>query len=258
MKQFSNLLTSEEILKYFSEIIFINQELQQQHNPYDQEIREMQAIENGDLQQLENSLAEEYTGQLGRLAKNDLRHFKNLGIVVATLCSRAALKGGLLPEVAYTLCDAYINKFEEIDNINELQQIIFHCKYHYCQLVANANEEKSQRKKNIPHSKINQCKNYIFAHLHGKIKVQDIAEALGTTPSYLADLFRIYEGQTISAFILHEKIKLVKNMLIYSPYTYSQIANYLGFTSQSHLGTQFKKETGYTLRQYREEFKIQT
>ena len=51
--------------------------------------------------------------------------------------------------------------------------------------------------------------------------------------------------------ILREKIRLCKNMLTYSPYSYSAIAAYLGFSSQSHLGKLFKKETGMTLGDYR-------
>ena len=49
-------------------------------------------------------------------------------------------------------------------------------------------------------------------------------------------------------------IRLAKNMLIYSRYSYSDIASYLGFSSQSHLGTRFKKAIGLTLRQYREQY----
>lgn len=42
-----------------------------------------------------------------------------------------------------------------------------------------------------------------------------------------------------------------KYLLAYSPYSYIEIATYLGFSSQSHLGKVFKKYTGMTLRQYR-------
>ena len=253
MKPFSNLMTSEEILKFYADTIFQNQESHQYHNPYDQELREYQALENGDWEQLKKSLDEKHDGTLGRLAQNDIRHLKNMGIDVVTLSCRAAIRGGMLPEAAFTLSDAYIQKLEELKDAIKIEGLTYYCKYHYCQLVANEKNEQRQ-KRNDPHPKINQCKNYIFSHLHGKISVSEIAAALHTSPTYLSDLFRTYEGQTISSFILQEKIKLAKNMLIYSPYTASEIAAYLGFSSQSHLGAQFKKVTGYTLRQYRVKF----
>lgn len=59
---------------------------------------------------------------------------------------------------------------------------------------------------------------------------------------------------TLTDFILQEKVKLTKNLLTYSPYSYIEIATYLGFSSQSHLGKVFKKYTDMTLRQYRERY----
>ena len=43
-------------------------------------------------------------------------------------------------------------------------------------------------------------------------------------------------------------------MLIYSPYSYIEISSYLGFSSQSHLGKQFKAITGMTLKQFRDAY----
>lgn len=250
--------TSDDVLKYFSDTFFTNQELQRTHNPYDHELREMQAIENGNTAQLQKALDETFPGQIGRLAEDELRHIRNLGIVIATLCSRAAIRGGLSYEIAFSLCDAYILKIEKTNDIRALASLFTDCKFHFCRLVTDTNAAKSARQKKVPHSKITQCKNYILSHLHEKLRVQDIAKNLDTSPTYLADLFRSYEGQTITSFILQEKIKLAQNMLIYSPYTYSEIAAYLGFSSQSHLGTQFKKVTGFTLREYKERFRILT
>ena len=72
---------------------------------------------------------------------------------------------------------------------------------------------------------VEQSKDYIFKHLH--------------------------ENVTLTDFILQEKVKLTRNLLACSPYSYIEIATYLGFSSQSHLGKVFKKYTGMTLRQYR-------
>ena len=83
------------------------------NNPYDQEIREAASIRNGDPEQLKQAWEEDYTGKLGVLAKTTLRNFQNLGIVLVTLGSRAAMEGGVTPELAYSLSDSYIQKIEE-------------------------------------------------------------------------------------------------------------------------------------------------
>lgn len=241
------------VQKKFHDIIFQNQETTTCHNPYDQEVREVSSIRNGDLKQLEQSIAEDYPGTVGTLAKTQLRSFQNLAIVLITLASRAAIEGGVMPEIAYTLSDSYIQKVETLHIPEAAIQLARKAEYQYASMVY---EIKSSSKSIIAatehDSRITQCKDYIFSHLHGKLSTADIANALHINPNYLSNLFKKEEGITITEYILKEKIRLVKNMLIYSHYSYSTIAAYLGFSSQSHLGKQFKQITGMTLHSYRE------
>ena len=58
---------------------------------------------------------------------------------------------------------------------------------------------------------------------------------------------------TIGRYIQKEKIARAKNLLVYSDRSILEISEYLCFNSQSHFGKVFKKETGMTPRQYRQE-----
>lgn len=248
--------TEKEIQRHFSEMVFENREEGRIHNPYDQEQREFSSIENGDLDQLKRSLEEDYIGEIGTLARNSLRNAKNLGIVIITLASRAAIRGGLLVEVAYSLCDSYIQKVETLNDIPSIYHLFRSAEFEYAQMVQDVRKEKAGLLNKEINYHINQCKDYVFSHLHERIYVQDIAGELGLNANYLSELFHRCENVTLTDFILLEKIKLVKNLLIYSHYSYSEIAAYLGFSSQSHLGKQFKKNTGMTLRKYRETYGV--
>lgn len=246
-----------EVQKNFTDIVFQNQELTFRHNPYDQEIREFSSIENGDVEQLSKSWEEDYIGRIGILAKNPLRHCQNLGIVLVTLGARAAIRGGIISDLAFSLSDSYINQIEEVKNPEAAISLGRKAEYQYTVLVKELKEQHETRQSDQnPDSKISRCKDYICSHLHGKITTSDVAKELYMNPSYLSDLFKKEEGITISDYILQEKIKLVKNMLIYSRYSYSEIASYLGFTSQSYLGKKFKQATGLTLHQYREKYGV--
>lgn len=64
---------------------------------------------------------------------------------------------------------------------------------------------------------VEQSKDYIFKHLHEKIRIQDIAEYLHLNANYLSELFRQCENVTLTDFILQEKVKLTRNLLAYSP-----------------------------------------
>lgn len=54
----------------------------------------------------------EIRGRLGRVADEDLRNDKNIAIIVITLASRAAIRGGISPELAFTMADNYICDIE--------------------------------------------------------------------------------------------------------------------------------------------------
>ena len=241
-----------KVQKHFNDILFENHENNVHHNPYDQEMREFGSIENGDLIQLEKSMQEDYDGTIGTLAKDPLRNLKNLGIVLVTLASRAAIRGGLSPEISFSLSDSYIQQIEECKDLALVVPLAHKAEFQYAEMVHEIKEKQKGILKKQKNPRINKCKDFIFSHLHDRITLEDLAAEADCNPNYLSQLFKECEGISISGYILQEKINRAKNLLIYSDYSYIEIATYLGFSSQSHLGTQFKKHTGYTLRQYRE------
>ena len=244
--------SEEKVQQNFNNLLFDNQENSVHHNPYDQEVREFSSIENGDLIQLEKSMQEDYDGSIGTLARDPVRNLKNLGIVLITLASRYAIRGGLSPEISFSLSDTYIQQIEDCNDIAQIKPLAQKAEFHYAEMVHDIKENQkgiSQKQKN---PRINKCKDYIFSHLHDRITVENLALEADCNPNYLSQLFKQCEGVSISHYILQEKINRAKNLLIYSDYSYIEIATYLGFSSQSHLGTQFKKYAGYTLRQFRE------
>jgi AraC-like DNA-binding protein len=246
-----------EVQKIFSNILFNNNEMGKRHNPYDQEVREFSSIRNGDLEQLKISMAEDYVGTIGTLANNKLRHMKNLGIVLVTLASRAAMEGGILPEIAYSLSDSYICKIEELSDIVSIEHLAKQAEYQYAKMVHDLKEQVVTGSGKIEKNPVvNKCKDYVFKHIHEKIRIDDMAKELKMNGNYLSEVFKKHEGVTINNFIIREKINLAKNMLIYSSYSYIEIATYLGFSSQSHFGKHFKNITGFTPKQHRDNYGV--
>ena len=246
----------DRLQKHFSQLVFENRETGKTHNPYDQELREFASIEAGDPEQLRRSLAEDYPGEIGTLANDPLRHTKNRAIVVITLASRAAIRGGLASETAFSLCDSYIQKAEECQDIPSLFHLFHAAEFEYARMVQEINAQKDGTPDKAGNPHIVRCKDYIFTHLHEQLTVQEIADAAGLNANYLSGLFRRCENISLTGFMRREKIRLTKNLLIYSRYTYGEIAACLGFSSQSHLGKYFKEASGMTMRQYRETYGV--
>ena len=103
-----------DVQEYYTKLVFQNREKGSRHNSYHQELRLLTSIEQGNLQMLETCRQEVMGGELGRLAPDMDRNVRNICISVITLVSRAAIRGGVHPELAFSLCDAYIMKIEEI------------------------------------------------------------------------------------------------------------------------------------------------
>lgn len=80
-----------------------------------------------------------------------------------------------------------------------------------------------------------------------------IAEKLSRDYKYLTTLFSDLEGTTIEQFLINQKIEKVKELLVYDEYSLSQIADLLYYSSVQHLSMQFKKVTGLTPSQFKEQ-----
>ena len=218
------------------------------HNPYSQERREQESIRTGDLDGLYRAFQESYTGKIGIVAQDPLRQAKNIAIVLITLASRSAMEGGLSPEVAYSMSDAFILHVEELADIGQVEALGRQAEIEYCAAVARKAESGDQK------PLITRCKALITQRLHTRISVKELATLLDITPEYLSRLFLKEEGVKLTEYILGEKIRASQGKLVYTDDSYEAIAHSLGFVSQSHFGQVFKKHTGMTPRRYRESY----
>lgn len=241
-----------EVKGQISSVIFEHQEQELPHNPYDQEVRELDSIRHGDVEMLNRSLAETYRGEVGQLAKNQVRQAKNIAICVIALASRAAISGGMIPEEAFSIVDGYIMKIEDMNNAVKIDSMMRQAEYEFAECVAeiHKNQQKNEQKNEL----VEWTKNYIYQNLHSDIVIGEIGQKIGVNTSYLSDLFHKVEGTTIQQYICKEKIRLAENMLRYSDYEVKEIASYLSFCSQSYFGNIFRQQTGMTPARYRKKY----
>ena len=221
------------------------------HNPYEQEQREQEAIRHGDIAALNRSISETYEGQIGRLAKDSLRHYKNVAVGNITLASRTAVEAGVSVEKSFTMADNFIQQIEEIDNVVEVEAFKREAQRLYAAAVA---EEQKTEQSGYKNPLVGEVKDYIFRHFHDLIQITDIAKHLNVNPDYLSHLFKKQENITIKRYILKEKIRRSRNLLQYSDYSIQEISFYLGFSSQSHFCKVFQEMTGETPGRYRKQF----
>lgn len=248
IKSFTNREFNQAVQEKIHKVFYDIQENSTVHNPYSQELREQESIRTGNQEALERSFQEKYFGKLGTLSPDSLRNMKDLSIVLITLASRSAIAGGVLPEIAYSMSDAYIQKVEELRNEGEVLALGRQAEMDYCRMVRES--AASPRQNPI----VSKCKELVLQNLHWKISVKELAEQLEVNPNYLSQLFGKEEGISLTDYIAREKINFAKQQLIYTDDPYERVAYSYGFFSQSHFGRVFKKWTNMTPKQYREKY----
>jgi len=81
--------------------------------------------------------------------------------------------------------------------------------------------------------------------------VKFMGKALHRDYSAISKLFTEVEGITLEQYFILQKIEKVKEWLVYNELTLSEIAFRLGYSSVAYLSSQFKKVTGMTPTEFK-------
>ena len=151
----------------------------------------------------------------------------------------------------YRISDYYINKCDEAADPAHM--------LHYRNRAIEELAGRVREGLNKPRGSVyvERCRDYIRKHYRDKIYLEDMAQALDLSPSYLSRLFRKETGICIQDAINEERVYRASNLLRYSDISLTQIAHYVGFPSQSYMGKIFKQRKNMTPMAYRETFKRQ-
>lgn len=185
----------------------------------------------------------------GRMSKTEIVHWKNVVIVAVTLCTRAAIEGGLSPKEAYQLSDFYLQKSDECKSVSEY----IACRNRAIRDLTERVKKKIANKKSSNY--VDRCKDYIEKHYREKIYLEDIGEALGVSSTHLSHVFSKETGMRLQDYITQFRLDKAANMLIYSDESIANIAVFVNFPSQSYFGNVFKKYKKMTPKEYRELYK---
>lgn len=100
---------------------------------------------------------------------------------------------------------------------------------------------------------VTRVKKYIKNHLGENLNRSSIAQQFFVHPDYLARLFKKETGQTLGEYLLEERIRKAKSLLIYSDMPMPEIASQVGYENYSYFSALFRKETGTSPRKYRKQ-----
>lgn len=167
-------------------------------------------------------------------------------IVFISLCTRAAIQGGISPEVAYTRGDAYIQDILDCKTVADAAQIGHTMYDDFIHLVhkSRVNPDFSPQ--------IQSCCDYIELHAEDKLTLGEIASRIGYADYYLSRKFKAETGYSINDYIKIVKVEKAKTLLIASDISIQEICDRLHFGSRSFFAETFKEIAGIPPAAYRE------
>lgn len=236
---------NESRLKYLE---YLHRETDDRHHTHAEDMYQYDLLRLGDPRAVEEGKRMFSSNLPGHISDDPVRNYKYLFVAATTLASRAAISGGLASERAYNISDLFILRMDELETVEEIKAL------HADMLAFYTREMAALDKTDVYSKPVTLCIDYIYNHLHEKVRMANLSAETGLDPSYLSTLFKRETGRTVTDYILSKRVETAANMLKFSSYTYAEIAAILAFSSQSHFTRVFKKATGMTPKTYRNKY----
>lgn len=219
------------------------------HIGYEQKRLLFECLKSGDIagtkEASEQFLANLHSALIPNQAENISIFRELLRYTWVQMCVVA--EGGGVPEAessGFTL--PYYFALENAETMHEMIELSQRLSVEYATAIALA------RKKSEYSPLIQKCCDYIQSHIYENPTTQKLAEAMHFSRSYVSHKFKKELGVSINQFIMQERIHAAERVLG-TDMPLSEIAENLGFASQSHFTEVFKKQTGMTPSQYRKQ-----
>lgn len=94
-------------------------------------------------------------------------------------------------------------------------------------------------------------KQYVEAHLGKRIRMEDLAGAVGLSRYHFARRFKQSAGTSPHGFVLQERVRRAAALLRSPGISLNEVAYMCGFADQSHLSREFKKRMNVTPGRFR-------
>jgi AraC-like DNA-binding protein len=254
LEEQARILLERDFQKYVLDIA----ESETPHVPYEAERAVFEPVRLGDVESVKQQIQAGWSSdrgrkilnRVGKVANKSLKQAEYLVCIQISKAQYAAIEGGLDPAKAYAMGDVYLQKLEQCatgmrasyEGIFELGcQVMIG----YTTAVRDAKAEASRV------SRVEAAKAYIAKHLNVPFTLDELAESIGTSKTHLEHLFGRSCGMSVFRYTQKKRVEAAANLLKYTKQEIVDIAEYLCFSSQSHMGALFKRHLGMTPKEWR-------
>ena len=176
-----------------------------------------------------------------------VRQAKYSVIAFITLCSRAAMEGGLPADTAYTLTDTYSTAIDACTTVSELSAIShtmyedFITRVHRCRAASGMSRG------------VKIACDYMEMHPDEEIDLAFLAGKTGYAPYYFSRVFKKETGTTVADYLRKVRLEQARILLSSTRMGIQEISDRFRFCSRSHFSDAFSREYGISPAAWREE-----
>jgi YesN/AraC family two-component response regulator len=188
----------------------------------------------------------EILGHIFFASANNLNSIKIRAMELTVLISRAALDGGADMNNIYQFNLQYISDFFRLETIEDV------C-FALTEILKKFSEE-TFRFADVKHvDLLSKAVSFIRTNYMHKITLDDVAEHIYLSPSYLSRIFKEEMKTNFNSYLNSVRIEKSKILLLSEQLSIVEISELVGFFDQSYFNKVFKKATGTTPKKFREQ-----
>lgn len=173
-----------------------------------------------------------------------VRNVKNYCIVLNTVLRKAAQRGGVHPIYLDDLSRTFAARIEQLPTTAAALQLTNEMSDQYCLLVQRYSATDCSQP-------VQTAMLYVRQHLAEPLNLHTIATVLNCNASYFSARFKKETGQTLTDFILQERMRLAANLLLTTRLQIQTIAQYCGFLDVNYFSRIFHQSMGCSPSEYR-------
>lgn len=103
--------------------------------------------------------------------------------------------------------------------------------------------------------RVRKVRQHIESHFREEIRLQELADLVGMSPTAFSRFFKLRTGRSISDYIIDIRLGNATRLLVDSTMSVAEICYDCGFNNVSHFNRIFRKKKGCSPREFRETYK---
>ncbi|MEE8441762.1 MAG: helix-turn-helix domain-containing protein [Spirochaetia bacterium] len=211
--------------------------------PLDKERALLDQIRVGNISRAQETL-NELLGHVFFASGSEIDSIRHRARELLVLLSRAVLTEGADPEEVFGLNYRFVDALDQQQDINGIAYWMARIARRFADLILYM--------PNVAHGTVmRKAVRHIKSHLSESIRIRDVAEQVGLSPTYFSRLFAREMGKPFVTYVTHTRMERARELLRTTNGTITSIASDVGIQDHSYFTKLFRRETGVTPSTYR-------